>query len=149
MNFGIAILSLSGISILLARVTGEYTHECPARHLIRIRSNGEDLVVPTGPLLRLNAFIVPYPIAVKVPQGSRCAQPFMPSNFVARWRQHYPGLSARMDAHALPHLAQGQQDAMEQRFRARGAAGDIDVDGNDCIYSAERCVVCAHETAQL
>src|ERR1017187_2525242 len=35
--------------------TGEYTPECPARHLIRIRSNGEDLVVPTGPLPRLKS----------------------------------------------------------------------------------------------
>ena len=56
-------------------------------------------------------------------------------------------LSARMDAHVLPHLAQGQQDAMEQRFRARRAAGDIDVDGNDCIYSAERCIVCPKDAS--
>ncbi len=32
--------------------TEEYTPECPARHLFRIRSNGEDLVVPAGPLHR-------------------------------------------------------------------------------------------------
>ncbi len=31
-------------------VTGDYTPECPARHLFRIRSNGEDLVVFAGSL---------------------------------------------------------------------------------------------------
>jgi hypothetical protein len=31
---------------------GEYTPECPARHLFRIRSNGGNLVVPAGPLPR-------------------------------------------------------------------------------------------------
>jgi hypothetical protein len=29
--------------------TREYTPECPALHLFRIRSNGEDPVVPAGP----------------------------------------------------------------------------------------------------
>jgi hypothetical protein len=34
-----------------------------------------------------------------------------------------------------------QQDAVEQRFRAGRTSGDVDVNGNDCIHSAQRGVV--------
>jgi hypothetical protein len=34
--------------------TGEYIPECPARHLFRVRSNGEDRIVPCRSLAQVN-----------------------------------------------------------------------------------------------